>query len=149
MLRLSTQTSRTGFLRSDILSTQQRYNLLYTNPDVLKSGDFMQLVYASSQPLSTSQIQSLQQARYTSTARTTEEAALDQAGSLKNDAITQGLAILLADTITDYAALREWWGYRNSFESGLDIADSYLAQQNTAVWQQTVTALNNGKLTAE
>ena len=139
-----------AFNRGDILSTQQRYNLLLANPDVLKSGSFMQMVRSSTQPFSDVQLQSLDQTRYsTTTARTNEEAELSTIGTLVASTITQGISIIQADSVINYTALREWWGYRNNFEANLDIADSYLAEQNTAGWQLKITNMGNGLLTPE
>lgn len=153
LLGLSPYLSETvlaaAFNRSDIFSTENRHDLLWANPDVLKSGDFMAAVYGSGQPLSAAQLQSLEQARYTTTARTDAEAAIGDLHQQKSAIVRQVVHILYSDSVSQYPTLRTWWSRNNGFESNLLIADSYLAEQNTASWQQQVNAMSSGSLTTE
>ena len=153
LLGLSPYLSETvlsaGFDRADIFSAGSRYDLLLANPDVMKSGDFMERVYASDHPLSATQLQALEQARYSATARTDAYAALGDLHRQKSAVVRQAIHIIQADSVLRYATLRTWLGRNNGFESNLLIADSYLAEQNLSAWQQQVTAMNSSGLTAQ
>jgi hypothetical protein len=138
-----------AFNRSDIFSTQTRYDLLAANPDVLKSGDMMYQVEHHEQPLSGVQIANLYQARQSSTARTGSAADLAWKGLEKDVLVHHGLSLLIADSIQNFTAIREWLGYLGSFVANLNIADTYLAEGNTSAWQQQLSSMTANGLSAE
>jgi hypothetical protein len=145
---LSESVLEAAFKRSDIFSTTTRFNLLYANPDVLKSKSFMEMVSQSEQPLSESQISSLKAISLSSTPRTYAQAEVSMNGLNKDMIVHSVISTLLSDSNQNFVALRTWLGYLNSFVADLHIADTYQAEDNITGWQQQVAAMATGAYTS-
>ena len=145
---LSESVLEAAFERSDIFSTTTRFNLLYANPDVLKSKSFMEMIIQSEQPLSESQISSLKAISLSSTPRTYAQAEVSMNGLNKDMIVHSVISTLLSDSNQNFVALRTWLGYLNSFVAALNIADTYQAEGNITGWQQQVAAMATGAYTS-
>ncbi len=144
---LSESVLEAAFKRSDIFSTTTRFNLLYANPDVLKSKSFMDMVSQSEQPLSASQISSLKAIALSVTPRTYAQAEVSMNGLNKDIIVHSVISKLLSDSNQNFVTLRTWLGYLNSFVAALNIADTYQAEGNITGWQQQVAAMATGEYT--
>lgn len=99
------------------------------------------------QPLSAAQMQAVEAARYTTTARTHQEANIGAMYQQKAEIINKAVGLIQDDTLgINHTLLRTWLARHESTDADLMVGDSYLAEGNIAAWQQYVAGYNTANL---
>jgi hypothetical protein len=135
---LSAPALKAMYDRYDLFSDQERYQLLAANPDELWSLDLMNYLESSTHAIAEAYLNSLKTTPLTATARTELESELSYYQSAFFNSIHGAVRLLLNDSLLDYTTLRDWLGRKGTLEGALDIAATWLSQDNFSAWQSHV-----------
>ncbi|HHS95455.1 MAG TPA: T9SS type A sorting domain-containing protein, partial [Phaeodactylibacter sp.] len=125
---LSQPALMVAYDRSDILSDQNRFDVLMANPDKLRSSSLMEYVMLNSNPLPETRISSLKTAaKQDFTVYSEIEAEIEGRRAAMTYIADRIVKSITADTTqSDYTSFRLWLSRKESFESKLAIIESLI-----------------------
>lgn len=144
------ETVLSAVLNSSTLSASAISEVLVANPDVLALNTFYEQLLAKSDVFNSTQWEGIEQARQNGyTTRTGEIADVSAARARRDLYISYAVQAVLDAESMDYNAYRLWLSRLGTLEAGLQIAESWLAQQNTGAWQQQLNTIRAAESNTE
>jgi len=140
---LSSEVVLAAYNRSDILDSTKRANILFENPDLFASREFIQSLANADVPLPSSSLQALDTLTNYSTIRTDLEAEIATLKLEMNELCYDMLYELKMDTVDQTDSILVWLDRADDYGSRREIAETYFINGDYSSAYDAVDDLSN------